>query len=201
MTGGRGSARVCASSGPCHRRIRHIHHWCRRGGTRERRATSPPDARPETAEPVPEVVGIARCGLIGDGGVLPSPIGGFAWSIIGEGCAETRFATLAVSMLDPPPTETKPSASCSMAKSAASWKESIVGSTFSSVSRWVVLTRDGARHNVKKLGERSGRRHVMAARQPQRATAPAAAGAVSRYGGQHRAGHAHSLRNPCSGVT
>ncbi len=42
---------------------------------------------------------------------------------------QTRFATLAVSMLDPPPTDTNPSNSPSSAKSAAAWKDSSVGST------------------------------------------------------------------------
>ena len=40
-----------------------------------------------------------------------------------------RFAHFAVSMLEPPPTDTKPSTFASSAKSAASWKESTVGST------------------------------------------------------------------------
>jgi hypothetical protein len=45
------------------------------------------------------------------------------------GCVVIRSATLAVSMLDPPPTDTNPSTPASFAKSAASWKESSVGST------------------------------------------------------------------------
>src|SRR5215210_361453 len=40
-----------------------------------------------------------------------------------------RSETLAVSMLDPPPTATNPSKSPSTAKFAAAWKESPVGST------------------------------------------------------------------------
>src|SRR5919107_2353674 len=40
-----------------------------------------------------------------------------------------RLETFAVSMLDPPPTATKPSKPPSTAKSAAAWKESCVGST------------------------------------------------------------------------
>ena len=72
---------------------------------------------------------MARCGFSGAGGLRPSPIGGFTYSITAAGWLTIRFATLAVSMLEPPPTETKPSTSASSAKSAASWKESSVGST------------------------------------------------------------------------
>jgi hypothetical protein len=47
----------------------------------------------------------------------------------GAGCVVMRLATLAVSMLEPPPTETNASTRASRAKSAASWNESSVGST------------------------------------------------------------------------
>src|SRR6476469_3089714 len=45
------------------------------------------------------------------------------------GCEVMRSATLAVSIAEPPPTETKPSTRASSAKSAASWSDSSVGST------------------------------------------------------------------------
>src|ERR1019366_7668079 len=47
----------------------------------------------------------------------------------GGGWVAIRLAILAVSMLEPPPTETKPSTPCSTANSAARCSESIVGST------------------------------------------------------------------------
>ena len=81
------------------------------------------------SEPVPDVVGMARCGRSGAGGLRPPPTGGLTYSMTGAGWVTIRFAALAVSMLDPPPTETKPSTPASSAKSAASWNESIVGST------------------------------------------------------------------------
>ena len=45
------------------------------------------------------------------------------------GWVTIRLATLAVSIDEPPPTETKPSTLASSAKSHASCSESIVGST------------------------------------------------------------------------
>src|SRR5215212_732970 len=51
------------------------------------------------------------------------------YSTTGAGCVATRFATLAVSRLDPPPTPTNPSNPPSIAKSVASWKDPRVGST------------------------------------------------------------------------
>jgi len=80
------------------------------------------------SEPVPEVVGIARWGSNGDGGLRPSPIGGLTYSITPAGCETIRSATFAVSIDEPPPTETKPSTPASSAKSAASWRDSSVGS-------------------------------------------------------------------------
>src|SRR5689334_16525829 len=47
----------------------------------------------------------------------------------GAGCDRIRLATLAVSIAEPPPTDTKPSTSCSSAKSAACCSDSSVGST------------------------------------------------------------------------
>ena len=47
----------------------------------------------------------------------------------GAGWVMIRLETLAVSMLEPPPTETKPSTPASSAKSAAAWKDSTLGST------------------------------------------------------------------------
>ena len=47
----------------------------------------------------------------------------------GAGWVVMRLATLAVSIDVPPPTETNPSTLASRAKSAASWKDSMVGST------------------------------------------------------------------------
>jgi hypothetical protein len=47
----------------------------------------------------------------------------------GAGWVVMRFDTFAVSMLDPPPTDTNPSTFASSAKSHASWKDSTVGST------------------------------------------------------------------------
>src|SRR5215203_5551429 len=49
--------------------------------------------------------------------------------MISPPCVAMRSETLAVSMLDPPPTATNPSNSPSTAKSAAAWNESSVGST------------------------------------------------------------------------
>src|SRR5215204_2595380 len=49
--------------------------------------------------------------------------------MISPPCVAIRSETLAVSMLDPPPTATNPSNSPSTAKSAAAWNESSVGST------------------------------------------------------------------------
>ena len=80
--------------------------------------------------PVPQVVGIARCGRSGDGGLRPSPTGGLTYSMTVPACVVMRSATFAVSMLEPPPTETKPSTPASRAASAASWKDSSVGSTW-----------------------------------------------------------------------
>ena len=79
--------------------------------------------------PVPHVVGIARCGRSGPAGARPPPIGAFTYSMTGAGCETIRFATFAVSIAEPPPTETNPSTSASSAKSAAACSESSVGST------------------------------------------------------------------------
>src|SRR5215218_10850066 len=49
--------------------------------------------------------------------------------MISPPCVAMRSETLAVSILEPPPTATNPSKSPSTAKSAAAWKESSVGST------------------------------------------------------------------------
>src|SRR5829696_3992218 len=79
--------------------------------------------------PVPAVVGMARSGFRGPGGFLPPPTGALTYSMISPPCVAMRSETLAVSMLDPPPTATNPSKSPSTAKSAAAWNELSVGST------------------------------------------------------------------------
>ena len=81
------------------------------------------------SEPVPAVVGMARWGRSGDGGLRPPPTGGLTYSITGPGCETIRSATLAVSIDEPPPTETKPSTWASAAAAAASSSDSSVGST------------------------------------------------------------------------
>ena len=81
------------------------------------------------SEPVPDVVGIARWGRSGAGGRRPAPTGGLTYSITGAGCDTTRSATLAVSIAEPPPTETKPSTRASRANAAACSSDSSDGST------------------------------------------------------------------------
>lgn len=81
------------------------------------------------SDPVPQVVGIARCGFSGPGGALPAPIGAFTWSMTGAGHDTITLAIFAVSIALPPPSDTKPSTPASIAKPAASCSESSVGST------------------------------------------------------------------------
>jgi hypothetical protein len=57
------------------------------------------------------------------------PIGALTYSITGAGCETTRSATFAVSIDEPPPTETKPSTPASVANAAACSTDSSVGST------------------------------------------------------------------------
>ena len=59
--------------------------------------------------------------------------------MISAGWVETKSATFAVSMLDPPPTPTNPSNSPSTAKSAAACSDSAVGSTWTSSNRIVSI--------------------------------------------------------------
>src|SRR3954449_6237921 len=81
------------------------------------------------SEPVPHVVGIARCGISGPGTGAPEPTGAFTYDMTGAGWDTIRSATFAVSIDDPPPTDTNPSTPASRAKSAAACSESKVGST------------------------------------------------------------------------
>jgi hypothetical protein len=81
------------------------------------------------SEPVPDVVGIARCGSSGPGGRRPAPTGALTYSITGAGWETIRSATFAVSIAEPPPTDTKPSTRASRANAAASSSDSSVGST------------------------------------------------------------------------
>ncbi len=81
------------------------------------------------SEPLPVVVGIARCGSSGPGGRRASPTGALTYAITGAGCETTRSATFAVSIDEPPPTETKPSTPASVANAAASSSDASVGST------------------------------------------------------------------------
>jgi hypothetical protein len=81
------------------------------------------------SEPVPHVVGIARCGFNGPGTGAPDPTGALTYDMTGAGCETIRFATFAVSIDEPPPSDTNPSTSHDSAKSAAACSDSSVGST------------------------------------------------------------------------
>jgi len=90
-------------------------------------------AWPVVSEPVPAVVGIAMCGRSVPGTGRPFPTGALTKSSSSwEGKVAKRLAALAVSITEPPPTETKASQSFSRAKSMAAWKEASVGSTTTS---------------------------------------------------------------------
>ena len=84
---------------------------------------------PVVSLPVPEVVGIANNGFKGPGTGTAFPIGAFTYSKKSAGYVAYKFAALAVSILEPPPTATYPSNFPSIAKRMASLNDSSVGST------------------------------------------------------------------------
>ena len=79
--------------------------------------------------PVPAVVGTATSGLSAPGTGSPRPMGGLTYARKSAGCVLYRLAALAVSMLEPPPTATKPSNRPATAVAIASWNEASLGST------------------------------------------------------------------------
>src|SRR5687767_684617 len=81
------------------------------------------------SDPVPGVVGIARCGISGFDGLRPPPTGGLTYSMTSAGSLVTSAATLPVSIADPPPTDTNPSTRALAAAAQASCSDSSVGST------------------------------------------------------------------------
>ncbi len=73
---------------------------------------SPTTSRTATvvaSEPVPDVVGTATCAISGPPGLRPPPIGGLTYSITSPPWVAIRLAALAVSMVEPPPIDRKPS--------------------------------------------------------------------------------------------
>ena len=65
----------------------------------------------------------------GPSGLRPPPIGALTYSITSPPCVAIRLATFAVSIVEPPPMERKPSKPPSRAAAAARAKDSSVGST------------------------------------------------------------------------
>ena len=88
---------------------------------------------PVVSLPVPQVVGHAMCGFSLPGIGLALPIGALMYAMRSSGYVDSRLAAFAVSITEPPPSETKPSNAPSRANAAAASKESLFGSQRASV--------------------------------------------------------------------